>query len=65
MIKHFLGAILCPTLLFGQSMELTQQLGKTVLYGGIALSPDDRTLVVTNVKQISAIAYASYAINKC
>jgi hypothetical protein len=40
MIKHFLRAVLCPALLFGQSMELTQQLRKTVLYGDIALSPD-------------------------
>jgi dipeptidyl aminopeptidase/acylaminoacyl peptidase len=40
MIKHFLLVTLCPTLLFAQSMELTQQLGKTVLYGDIALSPD-------------------------
>jgi len=40
MIKHFLLVTLCPTLIFAQRMELTQQLGKTVLYGDIALSPD-------------------------
>jgi dipeptidyl aminopeptidase/acylaminoacyl peptidase len=40
MIKHFLLVTLCPTLLFAQRMELTQQLGKTVLYGDIAVSPD-------------------------
>jgi dipeptidyl aminopeptidase/acylaminoacyl peptidase len=40
MIKHFLLVALYPTLLFAQSMELTQQLGKTVLCGDIALSPD-------------------------
>src|SRR6187397_2427677 len=40
MRKYFLLVLLCPTLLFAQSMELTQQLGKTVLYGDIALAPD-------------------------
>ena len=40
MIKHFLLVTLLPTLMFAQRMELTQQLGKTVLYGDIALSPD-------------------------
>ena len=40
MIKHLLCSLLCPTLLFAQNMELTQKLGKTVLYGDIALSPD-------------------------
>jgi dipeptidyl aminopeptidase/acylaminoacyl peptidase len=40
-MKHFLLACLFPTLLTAQSsMELTHQLGKTVLYGDIALSPD-------------------------
>src|SRR4030095_11133235 len=36
----FLLVILCPTILIAKSMDLTQQLGKTVLYGDIALSPD-------------------------
>ena len=40
MIKHFLFASLFPATMFAQSMELTEQLGKTVLYGDIALSPD-------------------------
>lgn len=40
MRKCFVLVLLCPTLLFAQSMELTQQLGKTVLYGDIALAPD-------------------------
>ncbi|HEY3601494.1 MAG TPA: S9 family peptidase [Chthoniobacterales bacterium] len=44
MIKHFLLAVLCPTFLFAQNMELTQKLGKTVLYGDIALSPDGARL---------------------
>ncbi|PYI87340.1 MAG: hypothetical protein DMF03_13660, partial [Verrucomicrobia bacterium] len=39
-MKHFLLACLFPTLLTAQSMRLTEQLGKTVLYGDIALSPD-------------------------
>lgn len=39
-MKHFLLACLFPTLLTAQTMELTEQLGKTVLYGDIALSPD-------------------------
>ncbi len=54
MIKHFLGAILCPALLFGQSMELTQELRKTVLYGDIALSPD--AVHVTWVQSTAAAA---------
>ncbi|HEX4641015.1 MAG TPA: hypothetical protein VH252_06485, partial [Chthoniobacterales bacterium] len=40
MIKYFLFASLFPATMFAQSMELTQQLGKTVLYGDIAISPD-------------------------
>jgi dipeptidyl aminopeptidase/acylaminoacyl peptidase len=40
MRKYFLLLLLCPTFLFAQNMELTQELGKTVLYGEIALSPD-------------------------
>src|ERR1700704_1018468 len=40
MTKHFFLACLFPTLLTAQNMQLTEQLGKTVLYGDIALSPD-------------------------
>ena len=40
MRKYFLLLLLCPTFLCAQNMELTQELGKTVLYGDIALSPD-------------------------
>ena len=54
MIKHFLLVAFCPTLLFAQSMELTQQLGKTVLYGDIALSPDGSR--VTWVQSTAATA---------
>ena len=40
MMKYFLFAALVPATIFSQTMELTQQLEKTVLYGDIALSPD-------------------------
>ena len=40
-MKHLLLACLCPMTLTAQSMQqLTEQLGKTVLYSDIALSPD-------------------------
>jgi dipeptidyl aminopeptidase/acylaminoacyl peptidase len=40
-MKHFLLACLLPMSLTAQTMQqLTEQLGKTVLYGDIALSPD-------------------------
>ena len=40
-MKHFLVAFLLPMTLAAQDMQqLTEQLGKTVLYGDIALSPD-------------------------
>jgi Tol biopolymer transport system component len=39
-MKHLLLACLFPMLSTAQNMELTQQLGKTTLYGDIALSPD-------------------------
>jgi dipeptidyl aminopeptidase/acylaminoacyl peptidase len=39
-MKHFLLACLFPALLTAQNMQLTQELGKTLLYGDIALSPD-------------------------
>jgi len=40
-MKHFFLASLFPALLTAQNMEqLTEQLGKTVLYGDVALSPD-------------------------
>jgi dipeptidyl aminopeptidase/acylaminoacyl peptidase len=39
-MKSFCLACLFPALLTAQSMELTEQLGKTVLYGDIAISPD-------------------------
>ena len=40
MIKHLLFASLMPAAVLAQSTELTQQLGETVLYGDIAVSPD-------------------------
>src|SRR2546429_6594060 len=40
-MKHFLLACLLPMTLAAQNMQqLTEQLGKTVLYGDVALSPD-------------------------
>src|ERR1700745_3850066 len=40
-MKQFLLACFFPALLTAQTMQqLTEQLGKTVLYGDIALSPD-------------------------
>ena len=39
-MKHFFLACLFPALLTAQTMQLTEQLGKTVLYDDIALSPD-------------------------
>ena len=41
-MKHFFLASLFPALLTAQSMQLTEQLGKTVLYGDIAVSPDGK-----------------------
>ncbi len=43
-MKHFLLACLFPTLLTAQTMHLTEQLGKTVLYGDIAISPDGKNV---------------------
>ncbi|HJT46362.1 MAG TPA: hypothetical protein VJ721_08850, partial [Chthoniobacterales bacterium] len=43
-MKHFLLACLFPTLLTAQSVDLTQQLGETVLYGDIAISPDGNSV---------------------
>ena len=39
-MKHFLLACWFAELLTAQAMDLTEQLGKTVLYGDIAISPD-------------------------
>lgn len=40
MIKYCLFICLFPAMLIAQNTHLTKQLGKTVLYGDIALSPD-------------------------
>jgi dipeptidyl aminopeptidase/acylaminoacyl peptidase len=39
-MRYLLSACLLPALLFAQTNPLTEQLGKTVLYGDIALSPN-------------------------
>ena len=36
----FLSALIIPTLSLAQTKQLTEQLGRTVLYGDVALSPD-------------------------
>src|SRR5215468_11202806 len=42
-MKHFLVAFLMPMTLTAQNMQqLTEELGKTVLYGDVALSPDGK-----------------------
>ena len=43
-MKHFFLACLFPALLTAQNMQLTEQLGKTVLYGDSALSPDGKNV---------------------
>jgi dipeptidyl aminopeptidase/acylaminoacyl peptidase len=57
-MKHFLLACLFPMTLTAQTMQqLTEQLGRTVLYGDIALSPDSkhvawvRSTAATTTKQ--------------
>src|SRR5947207_814298 len=39
-MKHFFLVYLFPVFLYAQNMQLTQELGKTVLYGDVALSPE-------------------------
>ena len=40
LLGTFLTALIIPTLSLAQTKQLTEQLGKTVLYGDVALSPD-------------------------
>src|SRR5438552_8941896 len=44
MTKYFFLACLFPALLTAQVMPIIEQLGKTVLYGDIALSPDGKNI---------------------
>src|SRR5437660_9564916 len=39
-LGYLLSVLIIPTLSIAQTAQLTEQLGKTVLYGDIALSPD-------------------------
>src|SRR6476660_4025963 len=39
-LGSFLSALIIPTLSIAQTAQLTEQLGKTVLYGDLALSPN-------------------------
>ena len=44
-MKHFLAAFLLPMTLTAQNMQhLTEQLGRTVLYGNVAISPDGKNV---------------------
>src|SRR2546423_2091039 len=43
-MKQFILSCFFPALLTAQNMQLTEQLGKTVLYGDIALSPDGKNV---------------------
>src|SRR5947209_15225994 len=43
-MKHFFLACLFPTLLTAETMSIIDQLGKTVLYGDVAISPDGKNL---------------------
>ena len=61
-MKHFLVAFLLPMTLTAQNMQqLTEQLGKTVLYGDIALSPDGAHVawVQSNAAATSTQTYIS------
>src|SRR5204862_5677161 len=40
LLRCLLCALIIPTLSIAQTAQLTEQLGKTVLYGDLALSPD-------------------------
>src|SRR5207248_1098616 len=50
-MKQFFLALLLPGFLAAQTAQLTDQFGKTVLYGDIALSPDG-----TNVAWVQSTA---------
>jgi dipeptidyl aminopeptidase/acylaminoacyl peptidase len=50
-VKHFFLACFFPALLTAETMQLTEELGKTILYGDIALSPDG-----THVAWVQSIA---------
>src|SRR5438045_9767163 len=58
LMKHLLLACLFPTLLSAETMSIIDELGKTVLYGDIAISPDAKNVAwvqstaATTAKQI-------------
>src|SRR5689334_6570099 len=43
-MRNIFLVCLFPALLAAQTMDLTEQLGKTVLYGDVALSPDGKNV---------------------
>src|SRR5204863_8975789 len=69
LLGYLLSALIIPTLSMAQTAQLTEQLGKTVLYGDIAISPDGsqvawvQSTAATTSKQtyIQATSGNSYA----
>src|SRR5436305_12000937 len=56
-MKYFFLACLFPTLLTAETMSIIDQLGKTVLYNDVAISPDGKNVawvqstVATTIKE--------------
>src|SRR5947209_6809480 len=69
-MKYFFLACLFPTLLTAETMSIIDQLGKTVLYGDVAISPDGKNVawvqstVATTIKEtyLGAVAGDATAI---
>src|SRR5215216_1383911 len=62
LLGYLLSALIIPTLSMAQTAHLTEQLGKTVLYGDIAISPDGshvawvQSTAATTSKQVYIVA---------
>jgi hypothetical protein len=62
LLGYLLSALIIPTLSMAQTAQLTEQLGKTVLYGDIAISPDGshvawvQSSAATTLKQVYIVA---------
>jgi Tol biopolymer transport system component len=62
LLGYLLAVLIIPTLSMAQTAQLTEQLGKTVLYGDIALSPDGshvawvQSTAATTSKQVYILA---------
>jgi Tol biopolymer transport system component len=67
MMKSFLLMCLLPTVAAAQSAQLTEQLGKSVLYGGVAISPDGnhvawvQSTAATTTKEMYVSATSGHA----